>query len=342
MLKKIIAAVVVAFVTLAFVVNDEPKKIKFASIIPSDSPWDEGIGEYLKLAEKKSGNSVKFKTYYNGQLGGEVEMIKSVAMGTIDGGAFTLAALSEALSIPLFQIYEMPFIFNDDREADYVMDKTFDFMAERLEKKGLVLIMWGTNGWRSFGTKGKPVQSPVDLKGLKMRSQESDVYVNFYKALSATPVPMATPEVVTALKTGLVDGYDQTPVFSISTGWAGPNTCNYFTLSRHIYQPGAVVISKKLFNKLTDDQKAALIPEAEERINLTKNSRRLIREDQAAVVGMMPDFNVKVVELTKEQRAEFKKATEPVYTTMEEKLGASIFKLVNIHKSNYHKKFPNR
>jgi TRAP-type transport system periplasmic protein len=336
MFKKI-AFVFIVFIALsAFTSNlnttQEPKKVRFGSIIPKDSPWDEGITGYLKNTESKSNGKLKFKSYFGGQLGGEVEMIKSVAMGSLEGGAFTTAAIAEAVSLPALQIFEMPFLFNSDAEADYVMDKMFDPMSKFLEMKGLVLVLWGTNGWRCFGTKTKPIYTPADLKGLKMRSQESEVYVKFYEKLGATPLPLATPDVLVALKTGMVDGFDQTPVYSLSTGWV--NTGKHFTLSKHIYQPGAIVFSKKFFDKLSEEEKKAILSK-DNIAQLQQNARQLIRNEDDAVLGIIKDSGVNVIELTAEQRDAFKKATAPVYKEMEQKIGPNMFKLVNTHIKNF-------
>jgi tripartite ATP-independent transporter DctP family solute receptor len=317
-----------AFVVLILTSSQEPNRVRFGSVIPKDSPWEEGINAYIKNVETKAGGKIKFKTYLGGQLGGEVEMVKSVAMGSLDAGAFSIAAVSEALSIPQLQVFEMPFLFNSDEEADYVMDQMFDVMSKVFEQKGLVLVMWGTNGWRSFGTKSKPILSPADLKGLKMRSQESDVYINFYKTMGATPVPISTPDVLVALKTGMVDGYDQTPVFSLSTGWI--NTVKHFTLSKHIYQPGCIVFSKKYFDKLSPELQEAILSK-NERAALQKNARELIRKDDALILSTFPDLDVKVHNLTEAQREAFKKASEPVYTIMEAKMGKSVLNVTKSH-----------
>lgn len=324
-MKKIVVSLCVG---LLFILQSESQtnyKFRFGSVIPPDSPWEEGINEYVKKVENKSGGQITFKKYLGGQLGGEVEMIKSIAMGSLDGGAFSTAALAEALNIPELETLELPFLFESDKEADYVMDNLFDVIGKYFEDKGVILIMWGTNGWRSFGVKNKPIQGPNDLKGLKMRSQESSVYINFYKTMGSTAVPLAIPDVLMSLKTGMVDGYDQTPIFSYSTGWI--NSVSYFSVTRHIYQPGAIVVSKKFYDKLDDNLKQALMVKSE-RATLQAKSRSLVRaEDQATLEGF-PALGVKVNTLTKAQRDEFKKASEPVYKQLESKVGSHIIKLV--------------
>lgn len=324
---------IIASLILMFLVQTEEYKVKFGSVIPKDSPWETGLNEYIKYAEAKSGNKIRFKTYLGGQLGGEVEMIKSVAMGTLEGGAFTTAALAEALSIPELQVFELPFLFESDEEADHVMDAMFQKMSDIMAKKGVILVLWGTNGWRSFGTREKAITSPTDLKGLKMRSQESEVYINFYKSLGATPVPISTPDVLVSLKSGMVDGFDQTPIFAVSTGWI--TSVKHYTISNHIYQPGAIVISKKFYDKLPAEAKEGILA-SKARINLQKNSRQYVRKDEAEIMETIePGFGVKVHKLTETQKAEFKKESSSVVKTLESKIGKNIINSVNEEINNY-------
>lgn len=311
-------------------------KVKFGSVIPKDSPWETGLNEYIKYAETKSGNKLKFKTYLGGQLGGEVEMIKSVAMGTLEAGAFSTAAIAEAMAIPQLQVFELPFLFESDEEADAVMDAMFKPMSDLLAKKGLMLVMWGTNGWRSFGARNKPINKAADLKGLKMRSQESEVYINFYKALGATPVPISTPDVLVSLKSGMVDGYDQTPIFSVSTGWVSAS--KHFTLSKHIYQPGAIVVSKRFYDKLPEDAKQAILASAA-RVNLQKRTNTYVRTDDEEITASLESgFGVKVVTLSEAERENFKRITKPVYGQMESKIGKDLMNKVQEEIKKYREK----
>lgn len=304
-------------------------KIKFGSVIPKDSPWEAGLKEYTKEAEAKAGGRLMFKMYLAGMLGGEVEMVKSISMGTLDAGAFTTAAIAEALSVPELQVFEMPFLFNSDEEADAVMDAMYDKMFGILLKKNVVLVQWGTNGWRSFGTKSKAISKPSDMKGMKMRSQESEVYEKFYKALGATPVPIATPDVLVSLKTGMVDGFDQTPIYSVASGWI--TAAKYYTVSKHIYQPGAVLLSKKMYDKLPEDLKKTVLPDSDARKALQNKSRSLVRKDDAEVLAnLSKNTGAKVTTLTEQQRAEFKKMSNSVYPAMEPKIGKDILQMVNM------------
>ncbi|PCJ80303.1 MAG: C4-dicarboxylate ABC transporter substrate-binding protein [Flavobacteriales bacterium] len=325
----------IIFIATSFQLIETPDeyKVRFGSVIPSDSPWEQGVDEYFKVVSEKSSGQIKFRKYLGGQLGGEVEMIKSIAMGALDAGAFSNAAVAEGLSIPELQVFELPFLFDNDAEADAVMDVMFDKFYGILEKKGVILVMWGTNGWRSFGTKGNPVLTPAELKGKKMRSQESDVYISFYKKMGATPNPLATPDVLMALKTGMVDGFDQTPIFAVSTGWV--TAINNFTLTKHIYQPGVIVLSKRFYNKLPENMKKAILAR-DMRKSLQNTSRSLVRKDDEEIKNSIEaDFGVNLIELSDAQRDVFKKAVQPVYTEMKDKIGADLIGMVKAEIKKY-------
>jgi TRAP-type C4-dicarboxylate transport system substrate-binding protein len=100
------------------------------------------------------------------------------------------------------------------------------------------------------------VKAPADLKGRKMRSQESLVHIETYRALGALPQPIAATEVLPALQTGVVDGFDNTPIYTFAASWH--LAIKHFTLSEHCYQPGAVLISKKEYDKLPADLQKVL------------------------------------------------------------------------------------
>ncbi|MBI2966372.1 MAG: TRAP transporter substrate-binding protein [Bacteroidetes bacterium] len=311
-------------------------KLRLGSVVPQDSPWEKSLKEYTSFVDQKSGGKIKTRMYLGGQLGGEVEMVKSVALGTLEAGAFSNAAIAEALNIPELQAFELPFLFNSDEEADAVMDALFNYYSEILAKKGVILIQWGTNGWRNFGCKKTTITKPADMKGLKMRSQEADVYVNLYKALGATPVPIQTPEVLVALKTGMVDGFDQTPIFSVSTGWV--TTVKSYSVTRHIYQPGAVIVSKKFMDKLPADMKS-LVLSPDKRPEFTKKSRSVVRTEDSEVLSTIEtNFGTKVIHLTDAQRAEFIKAVQPVYAVMEKIIGVKTMQMVRQEIEKYRKK----
>ncbi|MEN3040956.1 MAG: TRAP transporter substrate-binding protein [Bacteroidia bacterium] len=295
-------------------------KLRVGSMVPYDSPWEEALNEYIKSVNRIAGEGkINFRKFLSGQMGGEVEMVRSLRMGTLDVGMFSIGAMAEGLSMPELMVLEMPFLFESDEEVDYVMDGLFHEFKSRLSEKGVVLVFWGVNGWRHFACSTKPILSPADLKGLKMRAQETPIYIETYKALGATPVPLPATDVLMALKNRMIEGFDQTIVFAVSTGWIGQ--VKHFTLSRHIYQPGALVISKKVFDKLPSDIQKALLVESE-RATLQAKGRKLVRdEEQSILASIEKEGNVRFYRLSPQQREAFRKAIQAAMPRIESHLG---------------------
>jgi len=253
-----------SFALFAAVAHAQTVTAKVGSVAPEGTPWAEWLDGIKARMDKDTGGKLKLKIFLGGKLGGEKEMLEETRNGNLH--LFGGAVGSVATWVPELNVLELPFIFQSDAEADFVLDKIRDQVAKLIEAKGFVMVMWAENGWHGYGVKGKCVDKVEDLKGLKMRSQESYVHIETYKAFGASPVEMAVPEVLGALQTGTVDGYSNTPLFSFATSWYQGIT--HYTYTRHIYQPGIMVISKKWFDQQPEDIKKALLVRGEERAGI--------------------------------------------------------------------------
>lgn len=239
----------------------EPVVAKVGSVAPEGTPWAEWLDGVKKRLEKDSGGQLKLKVFLGGKLGGEKEMVEETKNGNLQ--IFGGSAGAVATYVPELAVLELPFIFTSDEEADFVLDKVRERFTKLLEARGFVMVMWAENGWHGYGVKGKCIEKLEDMKGLKMRSQESYVHLETYKAFGASPVEMGVPEVLGALQTGTVDGYSNTPLFSFATSWYKGIT--HYTYTKHIYQPGIMILSKKWFDGQSDDVKKALLVRSDER-----------------------------------------------------------------------------
>lgn len=176
--------------------------------------------------------------------------------------------------------------------------------------------MWSENGWHGFATKSKCIAKPADLKGLRMRSQESAIHLDTYKALGATPIELPVPEVLSSLEVGVVDGFSNTPLFSFASGWYRPIA--HYTYSRHIYQPGLIVVSKKWFDKLPEKlQKIVTNPEEE------LEGLQQIRALTVPLLGNFKAKDVNVCYLDTKARAEFANKSKKVWQSFSKNSPAS-------------------
>ncbi|NOY26435.1 MAG: TRAP transporter substrate-binding protein [Oligoflexia bacterium] len=283
----------------------------FGTAAPEGTPWADQLQDIKKRVESESGGRVKIKLFLGSVMGGEVEMVRDVRRGArLQGGGFSTASIAEGANIPLLQIPELPYLFQTNEEADYVLDNIlYQPMSQALDAKGFVLAAWAENGWRSFGTKDSPIHTPADLQKFKMRCQETDVHQKMYTALHTQAVTLPISEVLTALQTGIVDGFDNTPLFTQAAGLYEP--IQYYSLTRHIYQPAAVVWSKKFFDTMPPDLQTIVIgdPKAE-----SERGRKGVRDLQKELLANFPDLGVQVVELTDAERQVFADATHVVQT----------------------------
>ncbi len=275
-------------------------ELNIGSLAPKGTPWMDLLEKMESEIESGSNNRINVILRPPGVMG-EVEMVRETRKGErLQGCAVTTAAIAEGGNIPVLSIIELPFLFNTNAEADHVLDNVlYDPVSEALSKRGFVMAVWSENGWRSFATKKKPIKTPDDLKDFKMRSQESDVHMAMYKALGGNAVQKPMTEVLTSLQADVIDGLDNTALYIQSAGLAEP--IDYFTMTRHIYQPAAVVYSKRWFDALPADLKTVVLKTK----SLAAEGRAGIRSEDEAMIENMSLFNVEVLELTDAEREVF-------------------------------------
>lgn len=285
-----------------------PFELNIGSLAPKGTPWMDLLMKMEENIEAGSNNRINVILRPPGVMG-EVEMVRETRKGErLQGAAVTTAAIAEGGNIPVLSIVELPFLFDNNKEADTVLDTVvFDLASEAMSKRGFVMGVWSENGWRSFATKEKPIRSPDDLKDLKMRAQESDVHMAMYKTFGGNAVQKPMTEVLTALQSDVIDGLDNTALYIQSAGLAEP--VDYFTITRHIYQPAAVIYSKRWFDDLPPDLQKVILDQK----SLAAEGRAGIREEDDAMVENMSLFSVEVVELTDEERAVFAKKAKTMH-----------------------------
>ena len=216
--------------------------------------------------------------------------------------------MAEGAGIPLVQLTELPYLFNNTKEADIILDGVlWEPVNKALKDNGFVMAIWAENGFRSFGANG-PITSPADLAAFKMRSQETPMHINMYDSLGGNPVTKPTSEVSAALSTGIVDGFDNAPLFTLAGGWF--KHVSHYSLTEHIYQPAVVAYSKAAWDKLPPDLQTTVLgdPKAE-----AAKGRKAVRAENKASVDVMKEMGVTIVTLTPEQKKAFSDKTIDVH-----------------------------
>lgn len=301
--------------------------LKFATVAPNGTTWANTAKKFKRHVEKASNDAIDVKTYLGGGLGGEIETAEACKRGAIQGWGGSMGALASA--VPEVEAFELPYLFKSTKNAHKVLDAVRQEVHDLLWDRGYKLAFFSQNGFRSIGST-TPIRSLGDLKGKKMRSLQNDVHLDTWKAMGASPVPMSVTEVLSSMQTGVIDGYDNTELFAFAAAWYVATKS--FTLTRHIYQPAAIVFSRKWFESLPKDLQDLLSGDAETLLKMEKRSFRSVDAMGPQLVQNFRDAGIEVIEPGSGELDAFKKATKGVdqkFKKRTSKAGKSLLKAID-------------
>jgi len=299
-------------------IAEEPEFVlEVGTTAPSGSPWAAELKRYKKIVEERAKGRLKVKLRLG--RGNERSMTRRVQMGSMQAVAGSIGGLSSI--VREVNVIESPYLFPDYAACDKALDsaEVTDTFRKLLVNRGLVFGMWAENGYRSYFSKHK-IRKPSDLKGIRFRSQESLVHVETYEAFGASPVPIDVGNTLMSIQTGVVDGFDNTPLFAMAGSWyqgLGEGERNLF-LSRHIYQPAALVYSKKWFDTLPKDiQEAITVVDPD----LVQWGREQVRLIEPVLLKNLARYGYDVYQPTPEELAAFKEVTKNVADNVAKEIG---------------------
>jgi len=220
---------------------------------PADYPTVKAVEYMSDLLSKETNGRISIKVFPAAQLGEEKDTIEQTQFGVLDMDRVNLVPLNNI--IPLTQVPSLPFLFSSVEQARRVLDGPIgDEILDSFADKGLIGLAFYDSGARSFYNTVRPIKTIEDMKGLKIRVQQSDLMVGMVKALGANPTPMPFGEVYGALQTGAIDGAENNWPSYYSTRHF--EVAKYYSLSEHLMTPEVLMMSKKTWDKMSkDDQK---------------------------------------------------------------------------------------
>lgn len=226
-------------------------KLRYATTLP-DGPAGEVVGaKAMKdFVEFRSGGKIQMEIFYGGALGGDRELIEQVQNGQLHM-SWTAEAPIANFYAPV-QVFGVPYLFSSQASAwNFFQTSPFvKTMAEEMRQKtGLRLLGVAESGFRHITNNTREVKSPADMKGLKMRTMESPVFMRFMQSMGAAATPMAFTEVIMALRQGVVDGQENPANVINSFGVA--EVQKFMSLSEHIYGSAWVLTNDAFYQKLS-------------------------------------------------------------------------------------------
>jgi len=284
---------------------------KYSGIQPADHPASYTEQYFGKEVATLTKGAIKVEVHHNTQLGDAVANVQSIRNGTI--GFTTVSASNLNQVVPAMDMYSLPFLFkNADHFWWFLAQPEAAALAKPLEDKGIKVLGYIDSGARNFFT-GKAVRTPADLAGQKIRVMASPVMVNTMKALGATGVPVAWAELYTALQTGVVDGAENNHPSVVTKKFY--EVSKYYTLDEHMRIPDVMIMSMKLYNSLTADQKKA-VEEAGQRAQAFMRGAWQVSE-----VKDLAELKSKFAEVITPDKAPFVKAVSGLVAEEGKRLG---------------------
>jgi len=187
------------------------------------------------------------------QLGNDEAMLQKLKLGQLD---FSIPSSIMSSVDPTFGVFEMPYIIQSRDHMRNVRDNMGDTFRDAARDQGYELLGFWENGFRNVTNNVRPVNTPEDLKGIKLRTPKGEWRVKMFQSYGANPTPMAFSEVFTALKTGVIDGQEN-PLAQIWSGKFG-EVQKYLSMTGHVYSPAYLATSTRNWNKWDDDLKAVI------------------------------------------------------------------------------------
>jgi C4-dicarboxylate-binding protein DctP len=296
-----------------------PIVIKFSHVVATDTPKGQAAERFKLLAEKATAGRVKVEVYPNSQLYKDKEELEALQLGAVQMLAPSLAKFGP-LGVKEFEVFDLPYLFADKEALHRVTEGPVGKgLLQKLDGKGIVGLAYWDNGFKVMSA-NKPLRSPADFKGVKMRVQASKVLDAQMRALGANPQVLAFSEVYQALSSGVVDGTENPPSNMYTQKMH--EVQKHVTVSNHGYLGYAVIVNKRFWDGLPADIRASLTKAMAEATTFEKAIAQ--RDNDLALEAIRKTGKTAIHVQTPAERAAWRAAMLPVHKTMESRVGKEL------------------
>lgn len=278
--------------------------LKLGHIAEPVHPYGQGATKFAELVTQKSGGEIVVEVFPSSQLGSQKDLVEGLVFGTVDMALVGTAVLGQFQ--PQISIFDLPFLFANRDHAYKSLDSVGMKIGKQLEPKGIKLLGYMENGIRHLTNNVRPVNTPEEMKDLKVRVMNNKVFIEMMKSLGASPTPMAFSELYSAMQQGIVDGQENPSAHIWTKRFF--EVQKYASKTAHAYSPEPVLISMAAWSRLDKDQQNIILESAKEAIAWQRNFSA--EKDQAYWDKIQASGKISVIEV---DRSVFKEATKPVY-----------------------------
>ena len=300
------------------IAEDPEFLMEVGTVAPKGSPWAEQLERYKEEVQERTNGRLKVKLRLG--RGNERSLARRVQMGSMQAFAGSVGGLSSI--VREVNVIETPYLFDDFATADKALDnpEVNKQVKKVLSKRGLIFGIWSENGYRSYFSRQK-IRTVADMKGIRFRSQESLVHVETYEAFGASPVPIDNGNTLMSVQTGVVDGFDNTPLFAMAGSWYQglKEGERHLFLSRHCYQPALLAYSKKWFDTLPKDVKEVITTVSHD---MTVWGRNQVRKIEPILLKNLKRYGYDIYDPASDELVPFKAAQEGVADRVAKEMGS--------------------
>jgi C4-dicarboxylate-binding protein DctP len=323
-LKQLAFAAILSLTAAGQAFSQAPIVIKFSHVVAADTPKGQAADRFKQLAEKYTGGKVRVDVYPNSQLYKDKEELEALQLGAVQMLAPSLAKFGP-LGVKEFEVFDLPYIF-PTKEALYSVTEgpIGKGLLKKLETRDITGLAYWDNGFKDMSA-NKPLHTPADFKGLKMRIQSSKVLDAEMRALGANPQVLAFSEVYQGLQSGVVDGTENPPSNFYTQKMH--EVQKYLTLSNHGYLGYAVIVNKKFWDGLPGDIRTALEKAMKESTDFEKSVAQ--KDNDASLDAVRKSGKTTFITLTDKEKEEWRQALLPVQKSMESRIGKDLIDAVN-------------
>ncbi len=294
--------------------------LKIGYATTATSHYGVGSTAFCDDIEKGTQNRYKCQQFPSSALGGEREMIEAVQLGTLDLVNTSTGPVGNF--VPEVKIVDIPFLFRDYDHARKVMDGPVgQEILAKFPSKGIIALGWTENGFRHMTNNKRDIVKPSDAAGLKMRTMENKVHMDGYRTFGILPTPMAFPELFGALQQGTVDGQENPIPVILASKFA--QVQKHLSLTGHVYSPALLLLSPKVWAKLSDADKKVF---ADAATKAGAAQRKKVNDDENTGIAQLEKDGMKVTKVVDGQA--FRDALKPAYLAYAKEFGADNIKRI--------------
>ena len=317
-IKSVLATVALAAFGMASAQDIKERTVKFATQNPDGHPIVLGMKKFAETVTAKSGGKIKINLFPGGVLGGDAPNISALQGGTLEMVVMNSGIL--ASQAKEFAVFDFPFMFASSQEADAVVDGPFGkMMLSKLDAKSIHGLAYWELGFRNITNSKRPITKVDDIAGLKLRVIPNAINIDWVTALGANPTPMAFPEVYAAMEQKAIDGHENP--FTVINANKFYEVQKYLAVTNHQYNPQTVIVSKKLWDTLSNDEKKNFSDAAAE---AAIYQRKASREQSGAALENLKKNGMQVSEFSPAEMAKFREKMKPVIEKHSAIVGADV------------------